>query len=138
MIFELERFAYTPMGTFGRLKANGFETCFTIEEVWNNNSPSISCIPIGVYPLKRGRFPKHGETFQVMEVPNRSAILFHVANTILDIEGCIGPGERLGMLGPNWAVLQSKSAYDRFMVFMKNVDEAKLRIYNYQGGIVNL
>jgi len=136
VIIEIERFAYTPMGTFGRLKANGFES-FTIEEVWNNNQPKISCIQTGVYVIKRGQFPKHGETFQVMNVPGRSAILFHVANTILDIEGCIGPGERLGMVNNNWAVLDSKSAYTRFMRFLDDTNEAKLRIYNYQGGTVS-
>lgn len=112
MILELERFAYSPMGTFGRLRANGFE-CFSIEEVWNDNRPNISCIPVGTYRLKRGNFPKHKEAFQVMDVPNRTAILIHVANTIKDIEGCIGPGEKLGMLGDHWAVLGSQLAYGR-------------------------
>lgn len=135
MILELERFAYTPYGTFGRLKANGFE-CLTIEEVWKSNIRGKSCIPIGIYELKRGHFPKHAEAFEVMNVPNRSAILIHVANTIDDIEGCIGPGERLGMVKDKWAVLQSKSAHDRFMKYMQGTDLAKIRIYNYLGGML--
>lgn len=135
MILELERFAYTPKGTFGKLKANGFES-YTVEEVWKNNERGKSCIPCGVYDLKRGQFPKHGNCFEVLGVPNRSAILIHVANTIDDIEGCIGPGEALGTVNEKWAVVQSKKAYDRFMKYMSGTDAAKIRIYNYLGGML--
>lgn len=135
MILELERFAYTPQGTFGRLKANGFE-CYTVEEVWNNNQKSISCIPIGVYQVIKTTTPKHGECFMVSNVPNRTAILIHPANTIDDIEGCIGPGESLGVVNNLWAVQGSQAAYKRFMYFMLGKVEANLRVYNYQGGIL--
>lgn len=141
MIFELERFAYTPMGTFGRLRCNGFEA-YTIEEVWNNNKPFGSCIPCGIYPMRRGRFPKHGEAFEIQHVPNRDFILIHVANTIDDIEGCVGPGNSLGMQQGRtskkmlWSVNESGLAYARFMKFMEGTDEAKIRIYNYTGGIL--
>lgn len=135
MIIELERRGYFDNGTFGILKSNGFQ-CVTVEEVWRNNQRSISCIPIGVYPIRRGKYPRHGECFEVLNVPNRTSILIHPANTIDDIEGCIGPGERFGMVKDKWAVLQSTSAYQRFMNFMTGVVEAKLRIYNYQGGVL--
>jgi hypothetical protein len=135
VILEIERFAYTPQGTFGRLKANGFE-CFTIEEVWKNNQKSVSCIPCNVYTIKRGQFPKHGEAFEILNVPNRSAILIHPANTTLDIEGCVGPGESLGYVNNQWAVTGSRLAYEKFMIRMQGVQEAKIRIYNYLGGML--
>lgn len=124
----LERFAYTPLGTFGRLIDAGFE-CFTIEEVWAKNVKSKSCIPeASAYPCRRGTFPKMGETFEVTNVPDRSAILFHVANTIADIEGCVGPGERLGAVNGMWGVLGSLQAYRRFMKHLSGVDEFTLEV----------
>ena len=134
MNLVLERFCYGPLGTFGRLVGVEF-SCFTVEEVWANNAKGKSCIPIGTYTLKRDRFPKHGEAFEVCNVPNRTAILIHVANTIDDIEGCIGPGEALGFVDQKWAVVQSAKAYQRFMEHMRGTDEATFSIVNLQGGI---
>lgn len=130
MILTLERFCYAPMGTFGRLTTQGF-SCYTVEEVWADNAVSKSCIPEGAYVCRRGHFPRHGETFEVTHVPGRTAILFHVANTIADIEGCIGPGEELGALGAQWAVVNSRKAYDRFMNHLAGVDEFVLGIRHY-------
>ena len=129
MNITLERFAYTPMGVFGVLTWTGGH-CYTIEEAWRNNEKGNSCIPIGTYRVQRGQFPKHGEAFEVQGVPGRSAILFHVANTVADIEGCIGPGKRLGALGGVWAVLDSGVAYNEFMRAHDGKDVLTLRIIN--------
>lgn len=126
----LERFAYTPMGTFGRLRIGERFLCYTLEEVWANNEKGKSCIPIGLYVLKRGFFPKHKEAFEVTDVLGRTAILIHIANTVADIEGCIGPGLRLGCLGGQWAVLDSGDAYRLLMRELAGQDEALLRIVN--------
>ena len=124
------------MGVFGELSV-GNQTWYTVEEVWRNNAKGNSCIPIGEYRVKRGRFPKHGEAFEVLNVPNRTAILIHVANTVADIEGCIGPGKRLGALGGVWAVLDSGDAYREFMEAMHGVDEFDLKVFNDQSqGVV--
>ena len=50
---QLQRFAYTPFGTFGRLYMPEFQ-CFTIERPWLNNVPKESCIPEGEYGIRRG------------------------------------------------------------------------------------
>lgn len=133
MNLTLERFAYTPMGTFGRLTYSG-GSCYTMEEVWRNNEKGMSCIPVGTYRVQRGKFPKHGECFEVQGVPGRSAILFHVANTIKDVEGCIGPGQELGTVGGLWAVLNSVAAYNDFMKAHAGQDVLTLRIQNLDGG----
>ena len=52
---HVERFAYTPMGTFGKMRYKGFE-CFTVELPWENNAPYISCIPTGIYPITYVKF----------------------------------------------------------------------------------
>ena len=55
----LERFAYSPMGTFGVLTVDDFE-CYTVERPWLDNKPRESCIPEGVYRLELGMYNRGG------------------------------------------------------------------------------
>ena len=138
----LTRFAYSDMGTFGKLEAPNF-ICFTVEDPWNNNESSKSCIPEGDYQAKRTSRPKHGNTFVLIneelgiaEYPKlgmRDSCLIHVANTTLDVEGCIGLGETLGCLGSNWAILNSTGMVKKFMMYMEGTDEFQLRIVQVKG-----
>lgn len=123
----LERFAYTPLGTFGRLIDDEFTAC-TMEEIWAKNVRSQSCIPEGTYKCRRNIFPRTGETFEVTAVPNRTAILFHVANTIANVEGCIGPGNSFGTVDGMWGVHESLQAYKRFMKHLEGVNEFTLEV----------
>ena len=94
MTRKLTRFAQTRDGTFGR-----FGKWLTVEEEWQGNKPRVSCIPTGVYLCHRTWYHGGGyETFEVMDVPGRSRILFHVANTENDLEGCLGIAGQLGVL----------------------------------------
>ena len=123
-MIHLERFAYTPMGTFGRLKFDDNEfSCYTVERPWLNNEGRISCVPEGLYSLVWHNGPKFGKTVAlvggtVSEVPNgiskRSAILIHPANEMNDLQGCIGLGTSLGMVRNNWAVLNSVPTVRKF------------------------
>lgn len=124
---RLERFCYSSLGTFGRFLDGDFKS-FTMEEVWQQNKTSISCIPEGRYLCKRRSFPTHGPMFEVTNVSGRTAILIHIGNTIADVEGCICPGEKLGAIDGMWAVLDSQTAYDRFMQHMDGVDEFTLEV----------
>ena len=58
-IVKLERFAYTPMGTFGRLKVGDFEF-FTVERPWVDNEPFKSCVLEGEYELLLDHYHKGG------------------------------------------------------------------------------
>jgi Family of unknown function (DUF5675) len=144
--FLLERFCYSEMGTFGIIQDSNFKS-YTVEDPWKNNAKNISCIPEGVYQCKRTSRPKHGNTFVIInedlgiaEYPKpgmRDSCLIHVANTILDVEGCIGLGNTLGCLGSNWAVLASGTIPDgavrRFMQYMEGEDEFQLTIVQGKG-----
>ena len=141
--FFLTRFCYSEeMGALGILEGPNF-ICKTIEDPWKNNEPNKSCIPEGVYLAKRTSRPKHGNTFvlinedlKIAEYPKlgmRDSCLIHTANTILDVEGCIGLGEKLGCLGSQWAVLDSVSAVRRFMQFMDQEQEFQLTIVQVKG-----
>jgi hypothetical protein len=135
----------TDLGTQGELfSEDKMFHCYTIERPWADNSPQLhSSIPTGTYRCRRGQqgeFPKHPGSFEIMGVPNRSTILFHVANTMDDLLGCVGIGDKWGTLvGSNPAhpehvgvsmpaVLGSKSGYARFMAFLEGEDEFMLTI----------
>lgn len=109
LILELVRFADTPMGTFGRLHV-GAGALMTLEPPWYDNMEDRSCIPAGCYRVERFASAIHGATWAVLGVPDRSAILFHAGNTIVDTKGCIMPGRLLGTLEGKWAVLESQAA----------------------------
>lgn len=64
----------------------------TLELPWLNNQKRISCIPIGTYQAIKHNSPKFGESFWVLNVPDRSEILIHKGNYNYNTLGCILPG----------------------------------------------
>jgi len=119
----LERFGYTPFGTFGRLIYNDFRA-FSVERPWADNKPRESCIPEGKYEVKWYDAPSFGRTLAVVggtvslfpdNTHARSAILFHKANTMDDLLGCIGLGKSLGYMNAKWAVTSSGIAMQEFL-----------------------
>ena len=125
MNWKLIRNNKTFYYTFGTLSNDEF-TCFTLERPDKNNAPDISCIPVGVYTCKRVNSPKFGDTFQVMDVPNRDHILIHSGNTVEDVHGCIELGMKQGVLNGEFAVLNSKVAFQKFMEQNIGYDEFTL------------
>lgn len=120
---SLERFAYTPFGTFGRL-VYGENRYFTVERPWDNNKKKISCIPEGRYKVVWYDAPTFGKTLAIVggtvslyDDPKfaRSAVLFHAANTMDDLQGCIGLGRSLGFVNNKWAVTTSDKAVKEFL-----------------------
>jgi hypothetical protein len=64
----------------------------------------------------------------VLDVPNRSDILFHAGNTKNDTRGCILLGLMFGTLGTQAAILSSRSAMAAFLTALKDVKETTLEI----------
>ena len=103
MVLELSR-TYFPDGTNGILECEGKLICLTIELPWKNNETKVSCIPEGKYFIKKRYSKKFQWHLEVLDVQNRSFILFHPANNALqELNGCIalvtkfsGPG--LGLM----------------------------------------
>lgn len=122
MNVTIDRFCSCEMGTFGRLSVDGWE-CYTVERPWLDNRAHVSCIPPGEYRLalrpsgvvRRTSREAHRSGWEVRDVPGRSFIMFHVANSMDDLHGCIGMGDRLGVIGPRWAVLNSLPTFLKFM-----------------------
>ncbi len=111
----LTRFAYTDMGTFGKIGVADV-TLYTVERPWLGNAASISCIPEGTYKCKPRWYNGGGyDAVEVLDVPNRRHILFHIGNTMLDSAGCILVNSKLGWVHNMWAGQGSKNAFNLFM-----------------------
>lgn len=100
--------SYYPNGTNGLILLEGKPICHSIELPWLNNRSQVSCIPEGVYPLALFDSPAHGNVLMVMNVPGRTGILFHPANSALtpkkQLKGCIAPVSELDtkLKGVGW------------------------------------
>jgi hypothetical protein len=125
-MIEITRFALLPDRTLGKA-VYGEHVFWTIEKPWKDNQPFISCIPEGYYRLGRRNSPRFGpNVWEVLEVPNRTHILLHVANTADDVVGCIGLGSSV------WADLggvgSSRKAMNQFELASQEYEHEELII----------
>lgn len=125
-MIEITRFALLPDRTLGKA-VYGEHVFWTIEKPWKDNQPYVSCIPEGYYRLGRRNSPRFGpNVWEVLEVPNRTHILIHVANTADDVVGCIGFGSSvypdLGGVG------SSRKAMNQFELASQEYEDEELII----------
>ncbi|MBP6757954.1 MAG: hypothetical protein KA133_01770 [Flavobacterium sp.] len=119
MILFLTR-TYFPDGTNGKLECEGQLICHTIELPWKQNETKVSCIPEGEYFISKRYSRKFHWHLEVLDVKNRSLILFHPANNALhELQGCIAPVTKLS--GPGLG-LMSRKAFNQ----LKNLVYARL------------
>ena len=110
MILVLTR-TYFPDGTNGKLECEGKLICNTIELPWKMNETKVSCVPEGKYFIRKRYSRKFQWHLQVVDVKNRSLILFHPANNALkELNGCIAPVTKIS--GPGLG-LQSRLAFSK-------------------------
>jgi len=125
-------------GTFGNFVYDKFPIFCILEPPDKNNQRDISCIPEGAYICKRYMSPKFGETFKVMDVPNRGDIVFHWGNWTCDTKGCLLTGKRFAELNSKPAVADSRLAHKEFMEFFEDDNEFALTVQNsYLYGAIN-
>ena len=112
-----------------------------LENPWKDNTPMISCIPAGRYTCLK-RKPNREDlrklcakandgdehTFEIMDVPNRSGILFHPGNSENDTHGCPLPGTGIYEL----TVTDSRNAFKALMKRFENENEFELDIHIYK------
>ena len=79
-IVEIIRHEESEQGTIGVVKIDKEVFCFSLEPSDLLNKPNESCIPTGQYFCTRIISPKFGESFEVINVPNRTKILIHKGN----------------------------------------------------------
>lgn len=110
MQITLVRIKEDEFGTHGVLKdETGAWLCYTLEQPWRNNQTDISCIPSDSYAVIPHNSAAHPDTWEVSNVPGRTAILIHSGNALADTKGCI----ICGLTQTKDMVLQSKSAIDK-------------------------
>jgi len=109
--------AYLPHITLGTLSYQSL-ILYTVEKPWRSNIPFESCIPNGDYSIQRHHTKSHPDCFilinhnlgvgAVKGETIRYACLFHIANWVRQVQGCIGPGLEFH---PNtWGVASSRKA----------------------------
>lgn len=108
-VLTIRRYATGDHGTFGKATLtlpDGTEPwhAYTLEEEWHDNARTISCIPAGRYraffrtPSNTPASVRFMSVYELLDVPNRTAILIHAGNTEEDTKGCILVGRRTGTL----------------------------------------
>jgi len=128
----IKRNQETDDGMFGMIVDGITPFALTLENMWLNNKRNISCIPAGEYECRRVNSPKFGDTFEVMNVPNRSHILFHKGNTEDDTAGCILIAEEFGELNKKTAILSSARGLREFMRRLEGIDKFTLKIEDHR------
>ena len=113
-IVELIRLEESAQGTIGILKIQKQVFCFTLEPPDRLNELNRSSIHPKQYTCSPYLSEKHGQTFQVMDVPGRTGILFHAGNKVKETEGCILVGSHQDKLKGDRAVLNSGTTFKRF------------------------
>lgn len=101
MKLVLTRLSIQGNATIGTLEVPGLQfPLWTLEDLWRNNQPRVSCIPTGDYRCEKHSGPRFKDVWEVKNVPGRSAILLHVGNDDTDTIGCIlvGTGVSEGKL----------------------------------------
>ena len=122
MILFLTR-TYFPEGTNGTLMCEGKLVCHTIELPWKRNEKRVSCIPEGRYFIRKRYSQKFKWHLEVVDVKNRSYILFHPANNALqELNGCIAPVTKLS--GPGLG-LMSRKAFEKLKTFVYDALDRK-------------
>jgi len=116
-------------GTFGVIKVNGRTLFACLERPWLNNKKKVSCIPAGVYLLKRVFSHEWGWTYEVVDVDDRTLIRFHWGNWLTDSKGCILVGEGFGIVSGKTKYKDGKrgitSSQRAFRSFIKELGDAR-------------
>ena len=95
MRITLKRLSDDGVQTLGIMTLPNGKVYHTLELAWKNNNRKVSCIPKGIYKVRKRTSAKYGEHFHLLNVPNRDFILLHHGNYHTDILGCILVGKGL-------------------------------------------
>lgn len=111
----------------------------SMERPWKDNKNGESCIPAGLYKLKKRVSPivdktsggEFKEGWEVTDVQGRTFIMFHVGNYVRNSDGCVLIGTKIAVHDTEgFMVTSSKAAFKEFMNIIEklNVDNLYLTI----------
>lgn len=115
-------------GTFGIMLFHTEAFCVTLEPPDIENASNISSIPAQQYMCERVDSPKYGDTFQIMNVPDRDHVLFHPGNLVKHTKACVIVAQHFGKLGDKRAILNSGTTFDKFMYRLQGHNRFHLTI----------
>jgi hypothetical protein len=121
------RYSETVDGTYGVMEYNGVPLGMTLEPNDRGNGAN-SRIPPGRYRCRRHNGPKYKNTWEIIEVPGRSAVLFHIGNIEDDSLGCVLLGSSLASVKGKLGVGSSGATFARFMELSEKAEELSLTI----------
>lgn len=114
MTIKLKRIQSDHKRTFGEWTHPDGWSCWILENPWQGNEQTVSCIPDGTYRLEYRDSPlinritkgKFTGGYELVDVPGRTFIMIHHGNWVSNTDGCPLTGEKptmiLGELGvPN-------------------------------------
>lgn len=91
---EITRISDDGKQTLGEFNVIGSDfSGKTMELPYKDNKHFISCIPPGIYVVKKRVSPTYGNHFHIQDVPNRDHVLIHFGNYYTNFKGCIGVGK---------------------------------------------
>lgn len=105
----------------------------SLERGWRNNERNVSCIPKGMYTLKKEFSPKFTEMlWEIYGVEGRSECKIHPANRWKELNGCMAPGISVKDIdGDGYLdVTSSRASLERFHAAMGDDTEAMLIVMN--------
>tara|TARA_Y100000593_G_scaffold42595_1_gene81514 strand:- start:199 stop:663 length:465 start_codon:yes stop_codon:yes gene_type:complete len=125
----LIRDSFTHKSTIGKLYLNGEFYGHTLELPWKDNEKRISCIPKGVYEVKKRHTEESKykyEHLHILDVENRELILLHIGNYPKNSKGCIllGNTRALNFVG------ESRKAFYKLMYDLTSFERIELIIKN--------
>ena len=125
----LIRDSFTDKAVLGKLYLNSEFYGHTLELAWKENQKRISCIPKGVYEVKKRHTEKSKykyEHLHILDVPDRELILMHIGNYPKNSKGCIlvGNTRALNFVG------ESRKAFYKLMYDLGSFEEIELIIKN--------
>lgn len=122
---------YLETETVGSWLVDGVCLAKTLELPWKENQRSISCIPEGVYEVRKElTSPKHEYPhFRIYDVPGRSGILVHKITYVKDLRGCIGVGKAFADLNKDGVpdIIQSGIALQELYDSLPNLFQLTIR-----------
>ncbi|WGH49621.1 hypothetical protein [Alishewanella phage vB_AspM_Slicko01] len=118
---------YKKDGTVGDLVFPCGKSLKALERPWLNNKKSESCIPEGLYAVALRNSPivertskgKYKKGYEIVAVPDRTFIMFHIGNYVRNSDGCVLTGTDEGESNGIPAVWSSADAFDKFMSLME-------------------
>lgn len=113
----LQRLKRSKYGTFGMITDAGMSICKTLERLYLNNAPMVSCIKPGTYIVTVERSLKFPYLhYRLHDVDDRTDVLIHRGNTVIDTHGCI----LVGTISNEQGIEHSKDALDMLIAKYPN------------------